>query len=610
MNAVRRFLTGILQAVYRPFEKCPLEIWGENNITLSTKESIDNPGPYKRHHAIYAPRILDEFMASQEWRTLVVMKSSQSGFTLHILILICRVIAEMATNIMYVIDSREKAKGLSKNRLKPMLAACKATQLTVEENEDEMCNLSFNLPTCTLGLRGSHTAGQLASDPIGFAAGDELEKWTQTKGETHNFELMVDRIKRSEFGKAVGFSTPTVESGITYRYYLAGSRHRYFVPCPHCGSYQTIEWDKIRYSHCVDDKGKLDLRRVLNDTYLSCQICKERIDEDDKLDMMMAGRVQPTNFRTEIINGEVVKTPNWMPGEMSFQISDLYSLHGSSTWGKIAVEFIRAQGDSIKLHAWTNGRLGQPVKQTVSGISHKHITRLKGQYKRGALPVIPCFSALSIDNQGDHQKWAKYAFLPNGDLFVIDWGKSLALEEADEIAAKPTPYPGGESIVQRVIIDEGGKGGTSYDVRKFCLPRFPMFFPCKGRGGIQVRNTISFSESRVDHGGLQTIPVCHFDDDAFKRILYLDKIRKFEEEKSREFGTARIWIPQDVTEEFVRELCGEELIKQLGADGKPEFVWKAKPPNDWGDCLKMGYVLWNIVGGQFQTTGESPPSGS
>lgn len=606
MTPTRQILIAALARVYRRAEKMTLAAWAQRNILLGSKESIDNPGAYSPHHSWYVVRLMDEFMSSHEWRTLAVMKSSQSGLTLHVLIVIARTLAEAATNIMYVIDTVSKARELSKKRLQPLLQDCRALALTIKENEDEMNNLSYNFPTCSLGLRGSGTAGQVASDPIGLAIGDEVDKWPDQKVESHIWDLLVNRIKRSEFGKAIGFSTPTVEVGKINRLFESGSRHRNFVPCPHCGEYQHLTWENVRYNHCKDLTGRIDLREVLRDTYYECGSCKARIDEDHKPAMSEACQPRPTNFRKEIIGGVLTDVPMWMPGEMSAHVDDLMSLHPESTWGKLAVEWIRAQGDPVKLHDFLNGRLGQPLKQTVSNVTEKHILRLRGEYVKGTLPLIPALAVMAVDNQGDHQKYVRGAFDENGDLYIIDWGKTLALEEADELTRSPIQRPDGESFVQRTIIDEGGKGGTSYDVRKFCLPRFPAFFPCKGRGGLQVKNTIAWSSSAIDRGGMDQIPVCHFDDDAFKRILYLDRIKKHDSEKSAAYAIPRLWLPKNIDEQFVRELCGEQLVKTLSKDGKTEFVWESSPPNDYGDCVKMLYVLWNIIGAQLQTTTPTP----
>lgn len=596
MNAVRKFLVDTLAAVWRPVARMRLEEWGEANIVLSSKESIDNPGPYQRHHAVYAPRLLDEFMGNPEWRTLVVQKSSQSGFTLHVLILICRLIAEVATNILYVINSVGAARKLSKTRLKPMLGSCKATRIAVVENEDDMSNLEYNLPGGILSLIGAGSAGAFASNPYGFVAFDEMDKAKEFKVEASGWELALNRIKRTENGKAVGFSTPTEETGLTHQGFKTGSQHRYFVPCPHCHEMQTLEWKHVRFIHCKDKNGSFDLQRMLADTFYECPHCHGKITDDHKVAMNLAGEWRPTNFKE--VDGK--RVPAWNPFEMSAQISDLYSTHPNSSFGFIAVQFIQAQGNTNKMQDWENGRMGQPVKRTVSNINHRHVLRLRGAYQKGNLPFQPCCTVAAIDNQDGFQKWARVGFLPNGTFAVVDWGKSMTLESAEELVLKPIPTPAGSSVPQRIAVDEGGKGGTSYEVRTFCFPRFPVFFPVKGSGG-EGRHTISWSDSALYRGGLDKIPVCHFNDDSFKRELYMQFIKGFDPQKAADYpDKPRMWIPVDADEQFVAELCAEQLVRELDANGQPKFVWKTSPPNDWGDCVKMCLVVWNNIGHLFQ----------
>lgn len=190
--------------------------------------------------------------------------------------------------------------------------------------------------------------------------------------------------------------------------------------------------------------------------------------------------------------------------------------------------------------------------------------------------------------------------MPNGSRYVIDYGKTGDREEIKQVLLRKIPTPEREITAQNGIMDEGGKDGTSYEVRNFCKPLFPFFVPCKGRGGMQVKNTIWFTDSKLDKGGDESVPVVHFDDDAFKRELYLDLIRKFDYEKAKEFNLPRLFLPSDIDQDFVRELCGEELIKELDANGVAQYVWKQKPPNDYGDCIKMGGVLWNVIGHKFK----------
>jgi phage terminase large subunit GpA-like protein len=601
VNEVRNFLVGFLSRIYRPVAKVTLEVWAEANIWLGSKESIDNPGPYKRLPSVEAARLLDLFMNDPQWRTLLVQKSSQSGFTLHCLILICKKIAEIFTSIIYVIDSKPKATDLSRTRLQPMLRTCKATKLNVEASEDKFQTLTYELPNAILRLAGAGSAAQVSSFPADIVFGDELDKWPTAKGEAHNWLLLIHRIKKSEHGKAIGFSTPTTEDAVTHKCFLSGSQHRYFVPCPHCRFFQLANFDHLRFDHCKNEAGLYDLDRVMRETYMECESCKGRIEEDHKPEMKLEGEWRATNYRTVEIGGVKNELPAWAPGEMSAHVSDFYSIHSKSTWGIIACEFLQAQTSPEKLHNWTNGRAGLPLKKTVANITLKHILRLRSGYKRGSLPVVPCVATLQVDNQGDHQKWVSMGWLPNGSRYVIDYGKTLDREEIKEIAKRPIKTPERDIYVQSGIMDEGGKDGTSYEVRNFCYPLTPFFLPCKGRGGIQVKNTIYYSDSKLSKGGNETISVIHFDDDAFKRQLYIDLIKKFDPGKFKDFpDLRRLYLPSDIEEEFVRELCGEELVKELDANGVEQTVWKPKPPNDYGDCIKMGGVLWNVIEHKFR----------
>lgn len=618
MNSTRKFLVDGLKRAWRPVKRAVLEFWAEENIVIGSQESIDNPGAYKRERAVYAPRLLDLFLDGTEWRTLVVMKSSQSGLTFHVLIAVVQRIAmRVGTSIIYVIDSAKKAKDISETRLQPLLKKCKAIRAEAANatgaEESKMKLLVYQIFNAIVRLAGAGSAAQVASYPADFVIGDELDTWPDDskkrkgKREAHSWYLLIDRIKQSEFGKAMGFSKPTTEGAITNTCYQSGSRHHYFVPCPHCSHFQTIEFEQLRFSHCKAADGKTyDLEKILRDTWLQCssESCGKRIDEDHKLEMMLAGEWRPTNFKEiELEDGNKQMVSAWAPGEMSAHISDFYSIHIASRWGVIAVEFIKAQGSSAKLHAWTNSRRGLPIALTVVKLDYLHLLKLRGRYRRGTLPQVPCVVMLAVDNQGDHQKWVILAFLPNGTRFVVDWGITGDRQEIKtHVLRRETPVIGTDRKIgiQAGIMDEGGKDGTSYDVRKFCLPLSPMMTPSKGRGGIQVKNIVWWVDSGIEDGGNETIPVIHYDDDAFKRELYVDLIKNHDPKRQEEFNLPRLWLPIDVDEAFILELCGEQLVKEIDENGVEQNVWKPKPPNDYGDCVKIGGVWWNNVKKRYQ----------
>src|SRR5690606_13646937 len=46
-------------------------------------------------------------------------------------------------------------------------------------------------------------------------------------------------------------TTPTIEEAIEWQEYLRGDQRKYFVPCPHCGTLQHLEWGGAQTRHGV-----------------------------------------------------------------------------------------------------------------------------------------------------------------------------------------------------------------------------------------------------------------------------------------------------------------------------------------------------------------------
>ncbi len=470
---------------YAPRSEESLAEWAEENVKLRATESLDASGPYRRDRCLPAARLVDEFWRSREWEELWTEKGSQSGFTVHTLILIVRAVDEEPQNTIYAIDSAKEAGNISR-RLRHLLEDCRATRLVVDDCADEMLNQRFSLPGMDLHLIGSHSAGAWANKSAGFVVMDEVDKYKEITGEPAAVDLGRQRLKAVAGGKLIGFSTPTVESGTIHREYVTGSRHRYFVPCPHCGHMQTLEWDRLKFGHCKDLSGEYDLEEVRRATYYECanRECEEKIEESAKGEMLAGGEWRPTNYReVKRAGGEVEMRPAWTPGKMTAQISDLYATHAKVSWGRLAVKWIEAQGKPGKLHDFFTQNLGVPFTETAAEVEEKHVLALRKPYKRGTLPEVPVIGAMAVDMQDGWQRYLKAGFRRDGTVMVCDWGDTLALEEADMLAEEPMLTPEGKEIrCQRVIIDEGGTDGTSYDVRRFVFDRFPRFLGCKGGG--------------------------------------------------------------------------------------------------------------------------------
>jgi hypothetical protein len=134
-------------------------------------------------------------------------------------------------------------------------------------------------------------------------------------------------------------------------------------------------------------------------------------------------------------------------------------------------------------------------------------------------------------------------------------------------------------------VDEGGH--RTREVRRLCLPLRPVFFPSKGRGGVQVVNTLDWKKYTVDKGGVEEVDVLTYDDDGFRRLLYRTRIL----DAGKDPDVPWMSLPAEADPEFARELASEFLVWRGSKWG-----WETDGANDFGDGVKLGEVAWSACG--------------
>lgn len=608
--STKELVLSCFRAVFRPRSTEALAAWMARNILISSTENPGKVGRYDPDYNPLIPRLLDMFTGSAEWNECLVRKSAQCGLSMHSLGLITRRVAEDPTNIMYVIDSDKEVKKISE-RLVSFLANSPETAGIMAEAADDLTKLTLNLPGMKVWLTGAGSAGSLANKTAGLGIGDEVDKHANHTGEATTLDLLRARGKEQPDFKFLAYSTPTTTSGQINKEHATGSQHVAFVPCPHCGEFQELVWERVKFGHCKDLTGEWDRHRVLEETYYECARCHGEIRDHHKRDMVAAGEWRPTNFRTVTDpDGTDRLVPNWHPGKLSAHYSDLYSQNPNVSFGRLALKFIAALQDPMKMRDFLQNYLGKPDEETVGQVTEDRLLALRGAYRRQRpddpaavetdgrrydtgtpIPVQPLFCALIADTQDENSKWTVQAFTRTGDQYVLDWGESLELLDLDAIAERSVRWQvegeHGETPISVTMIDDGGH--RTFEVRQHCYDRFPACFPSRGSSGaggqpVAVRDY----RIRKDDPMAPTMPVIVYDDSTFKRELYIRRIAKFDAKKAEAYEQPRLWLPVNLETEFTAELMRERLERQK--DGT--FRWNKPKGNDYGDTLKMGIILW------------------
>lgn len=564
--------------------------WAEENVVFDSKQSPGNPGPYRSAVAPHT-RWLGVIANDPSVRQITIKKNSQGAWTEAVLNHIRRRVAQRPGNVLYVIDSLTEARRIVTIRLVPTLERCPATAQAMSEDASDHSTLTLNLRDMFAMFVGGGSIGAVANKPVDIGVVDEADKLPRiTGGHGHVVHEMKARFK-STGGLLFVLSAPNEEQDVTTTEFNKGTQHKLFNPCPHCGHFQELVQEQLRFDHCKNADGDYDLYRVEKEAYYACihsgtTECPDgRIYDHHKPAMVERAEWRATN-------------PNPEPGHISLESSDLFSLFVDARFGRIALDLIDAIKNPIKKRSVQRDRFGKEYRQRKAQVKEEDLKMLRGRYLRGTMPVECAYMAIGSDYQGDGPRWVKGGFARNGDLYIVDWGDGLSLDELVIQADKPVPdlVTGRQWRTVGGLVDEGYKQGEvlSFCVRAAYAPEQFRFLPAKGRGNLQNAGELVI-ESPREHEGVE-FRAYHFNDDKFKSDLYISRIKEFPKIKAGLSKVARIWLPADVGGEFTAELMGEQLQPEINAWGHTRYVWKKTGPNHWGDATKLLLVLWNVIG--------------
>lgn len=233
---------------------------------------------------------------------------------------------------------------------------------------------------------GANSPNSLRASHVPYVYKSEVDGYPWDVGGEGDPDMLIENRQRTfTRRKTYQESTPTAD-GVS-RIDIAwkrGDMRRYWVPCPHCGVEQVLEWGGKEAPHGLkfrrapisdgDVVGRSGPAQVIAAWYV-CAVEGCIIEEGHKTQMLARGRW-------------VAQRPH-VKRHRSYHINGLYAPIGLGlSWINIAQRWINAQGDSKKLKAFWNTDLGEVFKEDgddIEGISL--ISRLEEYPERGALPI-------------------------------------------------------------------------------------------------------------------------------------------------------------------------------------------------------------------------------
>lgn len=604
----RLWARGLFARAWKPVPVESIVDWAERTLRIPEEENDELAGQLWSSEVTPHVRWVMEWVRGPGKSELFIRKSSQTGITMAVIIIILWMMEHEPRNVLYVVDSAEEAKRISKVRLKNWIKKNRMLE-GGGVSEDDLSNLTYYLKGMTVYLGGSFAKGLFRNKAVSLAFLDELDAHGEWEDGKTTIQGTRSRLKRHKQSKLLAFSTPTDEMGSIHVEYEAGTKERLQVTCCHCELPQFLDWKQVIYSDPeflmelegltpeeVPDRERFDLEYVRRNAYYRCESgC--RISDADRRKML----------RTQVPVSTAKKGRNQR--RRSLWISDLYSTFVSL--GELSVEWIEAQGDMRAIAAFKTERMGEPNRRLIGKVEEGHFRRLRMNYARGECPVRPLevngayFVVMVVDVQLHTYKWVKMSFTRTGAMFVADWGEVSTLSEVQDEANRPVLLRDGTECAVYYGVMDGSDGKKLTEVIEFCHGvewcrdrELQHWVSVKGFARRQMNGP--FRVGHAVHEGVKVVQY-HIQHEAWVSFLLLEMIGKARER--RDNGAEFVALPRNIEQRLVDELMAEELrpVKDKYDENRKEWVKKSSQANDWLDCFKYGAALWSILSHSWLT---------
>lgn len=514
--------------------------------------------------------------------SIVIMSSAQVGKTEILLNILGYHIAHDPAPMLVVMPTLEMARAFSTQRLSKMITASDALKGKVKDSKSRDSGntiLSKSFGGGFVVISGSNSPASLSSRPCRIVLLDEVDRYQPTP-EGDPVDLARKRTATFWNRKIIMTSTPTIDgmSRIQDAWNTSDQR-KYHVPCPHCKTYQHLEWSNIKWSE--------DLKNV---NYV-CKGCGVLIDESDKPYMIQNGKWVQEGNKSNVAG---------------FHLNELYS--SWRTWKEIVESFLIAKNNPEQLRVWVNTSLGECFAEKGEEIESDGLLNRRENYDADSIPEKVLVLSCGVDCQSDRLEAQVVGWSADNQIYVIDykiiWGDPNQLEvwqELDDYLLSNFTKENNQKIkIAITCIDSGYATQSVYGFVKQRQGR--RVFAVKGQSvsGKPIAN-------RPTQSGKQRVSLYPIGTDTAKDTLF--SWLNVEEEDSGGY----IHFPATVDEEYFKQLTAEKRIVKFYR-GQKKLVWKqTRERNESLDnfvyALAGYYILspnMNKIKNKTETTEEQP----
>jgi phage terminase large subunit GpA-like protein len=509
--------------------------------------------------------IMDALSPGDPAQRVVFMKAAQVGATEAGNNWIGFVIHHAPGPMLAVLPTVEMAKRTSRGRIDPLIADSAALRERVQPARSRDAGnsmLSKEFPGGILVLTGANSATGLRSMPARYVFLDEVDAYPASADEEGD-PVTLAEARTTTFAhrrKVFMVSTPTIR-GLSRieREFEASDQRRYFVPCPHCGAMQWLQFERLRWA-----KGRPETAVYV------CEACEAPIAEHHKTEMLANGAWRATAVSAD-------------PAAIGFHLSALYSPIGWKSWAQIARDWLAAQGSDEMLRAARNTLLGETWVERGEAPDWQRLADRREVFA-AQVPVGGLFLTAGADVQKDRIEvdvWAwgrgleswlvDHIVLPGGPDDPACWEALTAI-----LGQTWTHANGAVMTLAKLAIDTGYESAAVYAWAR--AQGIAQVAPVKGLEGFNRASPVSgptFVDATVNGRKLKrgarlwTVATATFKAETYR---YLRLERPEDPDDPTPPGT--VHLPDWTDGEWLKQLVAEQLVTIRDRRGYARQEWQ------------------------------------
>jgi len=411
--------------------------YAERYRTLTSEVSTIT-GKFKYNLTPYLREIVDTLSSYHPAKVIGIMKGAQIGFTEGVIINgILWMIANNPGNCLFLSANDDLSKEIIEGRLDQGLHSCNIQHLirpnTIRKRNQRTGDTSKYKEYAggRLYAGGLNSIDKLArqrSIKYGF-----FDDWDAApiidKEQGSLFELIQQRFSTAAKSmKQYYISTPETRPSNIEKVYLMGDQRKWHVPCPKCGTYIEILWNKQKDGETIgiyfekDGAGKL----IESSVGYICQECGGFFKEKNKYDINLVGKWIPT--------AESIRE-----GYYSYHIPCFPSAPHMYNWTDYAYKWIDIWKDGneskSKRKVFRNQVEGFPWEESIQSIKKNRLIKNSRKYETGIVPnnlskkdgngniiLLTCACDLNGIIDDARLDYDIFAWSENGSIYSIDQG--------------------------------------------------------------------------------------------------------------------------------------------------------------------------------------------